>query len=236
MKIKEVFSKGNISVTDEQEKKFVRFYELILEWNEKFNLTKIVSEKDVVLKHFYDSVTALPHIPQYCYVCDVGSGAGFPAIPIGIMRPDLNITMVEATGKKVDFLNECIKELALPNMSAVKARAEDLAVRGAAQYYGREMFNIITARAVAELNSLVEYCLPLVRVGGKMIAYKAEKADEELSKAQKAISSLGGSVDKTYKFCLPDTNVQRALITINKILPTPSKYPRAGGAARSNPL
>lgn len=227
MELAKLFKKGGIKLTDEQNLKFIRYYELLDEWNKKFNLTRITDEEDVALKHFYDSVTGLKYIPDGSSILDIGSGAGLPAIPIAIMKPDSKVTMVEATGKKTEFLRACVNELKL-NADVLNIRIEDCK--------DKESFDIVTARAVAPLVTLSEYALPFVKVGGKLIAYKSINAQIEIEEADKAIDVLGGAVTKTDVFTLPDTDIVRALVVISKVKSTPDGYPRGNGKPKNKPL
>lgn len=229
-KLVEVFQKNHIDLTTTQQEKFYLYYSLLLEWNEKFNLTTITSLEDVIVKHFLDSVLGCDLIPQSSKVIDIGAGAGFPSLPLKILRDDLNIFMVDSVNKKVTFLQECINKLNLKNISATHFRAEDLAKK--TEY--RESFDISVARAVAQLNTLAEYCLPFVKLNGKMIAYKSSEIEEEINLSKKAISILGGKIEKVNSFNLE--GVERKIIEIKKLSTTPNKYPRGGNKPRLMPL
>ena len=226
--MKELFNKYGIKVNDEQLEKFESYYKLLVEYNKKVNLTAITEKEEVFLKHFVDSGKVVDKLDSYTLL-DVGSGGGFPAIPIKILKDDIKVTMLEATGKKCDFLNYLIKELDLKNIEVINGRAEELAKL---EKY-REKFDICTARAVARLNVLCEYCMPFVKVGGKFISLKGD-AEEELIEAQNAIKILGGIVDKVDNFLLGDA--KRTIIEIKKDLATPPKYPRGQGKERKKPL
>lgn len=227
MELVKLFKKGGYKLTDKSEAKFSRYYELLDEWNKKFNLTRITDEYDVALKHFYDSVTGLKYIPDGSSILDIGSGAGLPAIPIAIMKPDSKVTMVEATGKKTEFLETVVKELNL-NADVLNIRIED--------FKDKESFDIVTARAVAPMVTLVEYALPFVKMGGKFIAYKSVNAQIETDEARRAINILGGAITKTNVFTLPDSDIVRALVVISKIKRTPDGYPRGAGKPKHRPL
>ncbi len=226
--MRKLFEKYNINLTEKQENHFRKYYDLLIEYNQKFNITAITDKEEVINKHFIDSVLGVDKVCGNLLI-DVGSGGGFPAIPIKIMRDDISLTLVEATGKKCQFLNAVIDGLKLENVTVLNMRAEDL---GKDLKY-REAFDCCTARAVARLNSLCEYCMPLVKVGGTFLAYKGD-ADEEVKEAQNAIKILGGSLSEHFRYELE--NAQRALISIKKIKNTDKKYPRGNGKERKNPL
>ena len=226
--MREIFEKFNISITNEQLNLFDKYYQLLVEYNEKFNITTIIEKQEVYKKHFVDSILGLE---EFCgkTLIDVGSGGGFPAIPIKIMKDDLDVTLLEATGKKCTFLNAVIDGLQLKNIKVINARAEDLAKNP----NFREKFSLCSARAVARLNTLCEYCVPFVEIGGKFISYKAN-AEDEIIEAKNAIKTLGGKIDKVKNYNLEDA--MRTLIVIDKISSTDKKYPRGNGKERKNPL
>lgn len=224
-KIKSV---SNDAVAANAVEKFERYYALLVEWNERFNLTAITEKNDVFVKHFLDSISAAPLIPQNARVLDIGAGAGFPSLPLKIARDDLSVTCVDSVNKKVTFLGTVIDELGLKNARAIHSRAEDLP---------KTSYDVVVSRAVASLNVLCEYCLPFVRIGGALIAYKSEKTDEELAAATNAIKILGGKVKEirdVSDFVGGETT--RKLIVIEKIAPTPPKYPRGKNLPRLKPL
>lgn len=218
-------------ITEAYREKFERFRSLLLEYNARFNLTSLTEEREVLYKHFYDSVAGEQFFPMNANVCEVGSGAGFPSVPLKIVRGDLKFTCIESTGKKCDFLNIAARELGFSDFSVLKLRAEEAG--GSPEY--RERFDVSCARAVARLNTLVEYCLPLVKVGGRFIAYKGD-AEEEITEAEKAVKLLGGRVERVVKFSLPEGFGERTLVIIHKEKPTPAKYPRGRGKERSQPI
>lgn len=217
------------------EKKFVEkfnfFAELLKEYNKKYNLTSITEEREVKYKHFIDSLAGESFFFSGANVLEVGSGAGFPSLPLKIVREDLQFTLVESTGKKCEFLKTAVKELGLNGVELVNARAEELAHD---EHY-REKFDVCCARAVARLNTLCEYCIPFVKVGGSMIAYKGE-AEEEIKEAKNAIRILGGERIKEYSYELPENFGKRTLIVLSKDHPTALKYPRGNGKERKSPL
>lgn len=212
----------DISISDEMAEQFCKYTELLLEWNEKMNLTAITAPEEIAIKHYLDSLTLLKFvdIPQNARIIDVGTGAGFPSIPLMIARKDIHITMLDGTKKRLNFIDEVVNQLGL-NGETLHARAEEA---GKSAKY-REKFDFATARAVARLNVLSEYCLPFVRVGGKFVAMKAS-VNDEVEEAQGAIKLLGGKMSEIKEFCLPDGS-ERRLVVIKKISQTPPKYPRA---------
>ena len=228
--ILERFKEAGFNIDEGQAEKFARFYALLAEWNSRINLTALTSPEDVVLKHFIDSAYGAKYIEEGAMVCDVGSGAGFPSIPLRILRGDIKLTMVDSVGKKVDFLREAVKRLGLEECQCLQARAED-AARGSL----RESFDVVCVRAVAGMSALCEYCLPLVKVGGLFLAYKGD-AERELEAAKNAIRILGGQIDKVDRFFLQGTDHKRTLILIRKVMPTDKKYPRGQGKEKKNPL
>ncbi|MGN1201445.1 MAG: 16S rRNA (guanine(527)-N(7))-methyltransferase RsmG [Candidatus Caccovivens sp.] len=225
-----IFENYGINLSNEQEAMFDKYFSMLIETNKLLNLTAITDEDDVAIKHFLDSV--LPHefFQKDVSVVDVGSGAGFPALPLKILRQDLNITMVDSLNKRVNFLNEVIRELNLQKIFAVHARAEEFAVKN------REKFDIAVARAVAGLNTLVEYLLPLIKIGGCAIIYKSTKLNEELLQAKKAIEILGGKVEEVKNYKIKEADLERNILIIRKIQKTPSKYPRDKNKPKLSPI
>lgn len=209
---------------------FENFKNLLLSYNNKFNLTAITDEKGVYIKHFLDSVVGEALFGKGASVAEIGSGGGFPSIPLKLYRPDLHFTLIESTGKKCVYLNEVVDKLGLDCVKVINARAEDLA----RQVMHREMYDICVARAVARLNTLTEYCLPFVKIGGKFIAYKGD-CKEEIEEALPAVTLLGGKVEDTVEYNLPDGE-KRTLVVIKKVKNTPAKYPRGNGKERKNPI
>ncbi len=211
--------------------KFGQFEELLLEYNKKCNLTSITAKNEVFIKHFLDSVAGESLFPLNSKVVEIGSGGGFPSIPLKIIREDLDFTLIESTGKKCVFLNEVVDKLQLDCVQVLNIRAED----GARDKNLREKFDVACARAVAQLNTLCEYCLPYVRIGGCFIAYKGE-AENEIQNSLKAVEILGGKIDGVLSFDLPEDGGKRNIIKITKVKPTPQTYPRGQGRERKNPL
>lgn len=222
-----------IGLTPHQISQFRTYFEMLVEWNEKINLTAVTGEEEVYLKHFYDSLTPLFNIDikQDADICDVGAGAGFPSIPMKIVRPDLKVTIVDSLNKRIGFLNELSANLGLDRMHLVHDRAETFG-----QGAQRHNFDIVTARAVAQLNVLAELCLPLVRTGGSFIVLKGKRGLAELEESSFALELLGGRVRETYSFVLPEEDSERYILDIEKIRKTPKKYPRKPGTPNKSPL
>ena len=222
----------NINIPDENVEKFYKYMKSLIEWNEKMNLTAITEPKEIILKHFIDSITILKYIDDNSKLVDVGTGAGFPGVPLSIMNPTLKITLVDSLNKRLIFLQEVVKELNLKNIEIVHARAEEF---GQNKNY-REKFDIATSRAVANLATLSEYLVPLVKIGGKIISMKASNAKEEINDAQKAIEVLGGKIEKIEEFDLPESDIGRTIIIIDKNKCTPAIYPRKAGTPAKEPI
>ena len=222
----------NIVFTEEQLQKFYQYMNLLIEWNEKINLTAIVEPKEIILKHFIDSLTIIKYIEPNKSVIDIGTGAGFPGIPVKIMREDLDITLLDSLNKRIHFLNEVIQKLELKNITAIHARIEEFAKNK--QY--RETFDVATSRAVANLTTLSEYMLPMVDLKGMAICMKGSEINEEISKSKNSIKLLGGKIDKIEEFTLPKSDNRRNLILIKKERQTPGKYPRKPGIPSKEPL
>lgn len=226
----------SVSLSGEQKEQFFRYYELLIQWNQVMNLTAITELSEVVTKHFTDSlllVSTLPEIKTAAYHCiDVGTGAGFPGIPLKIAFPNLEITLLDSLNKRVGFLNEVIKELGLTGISAVHGRAEDF---GRDNKY-REQYDLCVSRAVANMSTLSEYCLPFVKTGGFFIPYKSGKSEEEVKQAASAVKKLGGEMGEIVTHILPGTDVERTFIPVKKVGITPKKYPRKAGMPSKEPL
>ena len=224
--------KIDIKFTEEQLNQFYKYMNLLLEWNEKINLTAITDPNEVILKHFIDSLTINKYIKENSTLADVGTGAGFPGIPLKILRPDLKITLVDSLNKRINFLNEVINKLNLVNIETIHSRIEDF---GKDKKY-RESFDFVTARAVANLAVLSEYLLPIAKVGGQCVCMKGSSVEEELSNGKNAIKVLGGKIKNIDEFVLPDSDMSRNVIIIDKIKNTPNKYPRKAGIPVKEPL
>lgn len=222
----------DIKFNDKQLSQFYEYMNLLLEWNEKINLTAITEPKEVILKHFIDSLTINKYIGENKTLADVGTGAGFPGIPLKIYRPDLDVTLVDSLNKRINFLNEVIVKLDLKDINTVHSRIEDF---GKDKKY-RESFDYVTARAVANLTILSEYLIPISKVNGKCICMKGNDIEEEVKNSKNAINLLGGKITKVDEFKLPNSDISRNVIIIDKIKNTPSKYPRKAGVPSKEPL
>lgn len=221
-----------ILLNEKQIERFYKYMNILIEENEKVNLTAIVEPKEIILKHFIDSLTINKNIDKNSRVIDVGTGAGFPGIPLKIYRDDIDLILLDSLNKRVNFLNKVINEIDLEKTIATHSRVEDFAKN----IENRESFDIATSRAVASLNILIEYLLPLVKVGGRCICMKGSKIDEELKSAKKALEILGGEIEKIENKNLPLSGDQRNIITIKKIRSTPKAYPRKSGMATKKPI
>lgn len=209
----------NISISEHQFKQLSRYAQLLQEWNEKINLTAITDTEDIFIKHFYDSLLIAPYMQRVKTLCDVGSGAGFPGLVLKIALPDVHVTLVEPTLKRVNFLKEVISDLGLTDIQVINKRMEDCIEL-------KEAFDIVTARAVASLPMLSELCLPFVNIGGFFVAMKGSSGEDELKASKTALNILGGSVSSIIKETLPDGS-SRVNILIQKAKASPAKYPRA---------
>lgn len=224
-------NKLGIQLTDEQLHQLDKYYQLLIEWNKVMNLTGITEEKEVYLKHFYDSLTIAKVIDltKEKSLCDVGSGAGFPGMVLKIVFPNLKVTLVDSLNKRIKFLTEVANELNLKDIALVHARAEDFAKNN------REKFDVVTARAVAPINVLLEYCLPLTKVGKYFIALKGN-ISQEIILLNNSLTKIGGKLINSQEFLLPIENSNRSLLVITKENPTSKKYPRHPKDIKINPL
>ena len=224
----------NIQLDDVQIQQFMIYYELLVEWNKVMNLTGITEFEEVIIKHFLDSLAVVKvcDMAQITRVIDIGTGAGFPGIPLKIAFPHLNLVLLDSLKKRINFLDAVINELNLDNITAIHGRAEDYAN----QREYREYFDLSVSRAVANLSSLSEYCLPFVLLGGKFISYKSGKIEEELKTSQKAINILGGKVLSNVKFQLLDTGMERSFVVVKKVRSTPKRFPRKAGFPAKEPI
>ena len=225
MDFKQKLEEYNIEINDEQIEKFDLYMKLLLEWNEKINLTAITEKDDIILKHFVDSLTILKYVDESDKIIDIGTGAGFPGIPIKIMNEETNITLLDSLNKRINFLNIVINELKLDNIVAIHGRAEELARNKA----HREKYDVAVSRAVANLSTLTEYMLPFIKVGGKCICMKGANVKEEIDKAKNAIKKLGGQIEIVDNFYLSENDNERNIVIIKKIKETEPKYPRKDG-------
>lgn len=231
-----------ITLSDSQLEQFYSYYEMLVEKNKVMNLTAITEEREVVTKHFSDSLSLFGLLKEMqaggdvwykiCNVIDVGTGAGFPGIPLKIVFPELRVTLLDSLNKRVMWLKEVCTNLGLEGVCFVHGRAEDIG----RQAEHREMYDLCLSRAVANLSSLSEYCMPFVKVGGYFIPYKSGEIDEELNQAKKAIGILGGKLKSVEKFVLPGTDAARSLVMIEKVKPVSKKYPRKAGLPTKEPL
>jgi 16S rRNA (guanine527-N7)-methyltransferase len=238
MENKQLLKQGSytlgIDLLETQMDQFYRYKDLLLQWNEKMNLTAITDEKEIIIKHFLDSMSiGSKWDKDVSYsVIDIGTGAGFPGIPVKIAFPGIHITLVDALNKRIQFLEEVIKELNLTNVTCIHERAEDLGKDQRA----REQYDMCISRAVAHLAVLSEYCLPFVKVDGVFIALKGPDITEEVQEAEKAITILGGKIVKQEKIIIPHSDITHSLIFIQKVKSTPAKYPRKAGKPNKNPI
>ncbi|ADL35684.1 methyltransferase GidB [Butyrivibrio proteoclasticus B316] len=231
----------NVELSDKQLEQFDKYYELLIKWNEVMNLTAITDFDDVCKLHFVDSISAVQYFDfsdkEYSLI-DIGTGAGFPGIPLKIVFPNLHITLFDSLNKRLKFLDEVIDTLGLNESGSIvtlHGRAEDYSSSKSKDSL-RESFDLVVSRAVANMSTLCEYCLPYVKVGGNFIAYKSEKASDELQKAKGAIHLLGGKLISSDEFLLPNTDINRTICIVNKIEPTSKKYPRKAGVPSKEPL
>lgn len=233
-KFKNGLQQLHIALSEKQMEQFLQYYELLVEKNKVMNLTAITEFDEVVEKHFLDSVSLTQQLDlhQPLKVLDLGTGAGFPGIPLKIVFPELEITLMDSLNKRVLFLQDVISSLQLENIEAVHGRAEEAARN---KKY-RESFDLCVSRAVAYISTLSEYCLPFVKIGGSFISYKSSTIEDELEDGKKGIAILGGKVKDVYKFTLPDSELQRSFVIIEKEKKTPKAYPRKAGTPSKEPL
>lgn len=230
--MKEYGKEIQIKFTEEQLQKFYEYMNMLIEWNKKINLTAIIEPKEIILKHFIDSLTILKYVNDNEKMLDVGTGAGFPGIPIKIMNENIEITLLDSLNKRINFLNEAINKLELKNISAIHSRIEDY---GKNNKY-REKYDIVTSRAVANLATLSEYMLPMLKIKGKSICMKGSDIKEEVKNSKRAIDILGGEIVNIEELVLPKSDNRRNLIIIEKKKNTPLKYPRKAGIPSKEPL
>lgn len=227
--IYKTFLSYGYTLTDKQINQFEIYYKFLLEENEKYNLTAITQPLDVVVKHFIDSILPEKEIPQGAKVIDIGTGAGFPGVPLKILRPDINITLVDSLQKRVNFLNMLFEKLELTG-EIVHSRAEDFIKNR------RETFDVTLSRAVASIPTLSEYLIPYVKISGLVFMYKGEKLQEELELGLKAISTLGAKVEKIEEFYLKEVESKRYILLLDKVKKTDSKYPRGKNLPKTKPI
>ncbi|MCT4565171.1 MAG: 16S rRNA (guanine(527)-N(7))-methyltransferase RsmG [Maledivibacter sp.] len=238
MNSKDILKQGGkeiaLDIDNRMIEKFGIYKELLIEWNKKINLTGITEENEVMIKHFLDSLTCLMTgvIKQDSKIIDVGTGAGFPGIPLKIYYEDIKLTLLDSLNKRIKYLNTVCKEAGLKNVELLHGRAEDYGMNP--EYRGK--YDVAVARAVADLSVLSEYCLPFVKLNGYFIAQKGPKAYEEVSKSEKAVSILGGEIIDTLDAKLPFTEIEHTLVVIKKVKETPKKYPRKAGTPTKKPI
>lgn len=221
-----------IKLNEKQKEQFYKYMNLLIEWNEKINLTAIVEPQEVILKHFVDSLTISKYIEENSYVVDVGTGAGFPGIPLKILRDDINVVLVDSLNKRIKFLEDVICQLGLDKIKAIHSRAEEF---GQNKEY-REKFDVVTSRAVANVSTLSEYLIPLAKVNGKCLYMKGPEINEELNNGKNAIKILGGTILNIYQFNLPNSRIGRSVVEISKVQNSNKKYPRKAGLPSKEPL
>lgn len=230
----------NITLSDSQIEQFLTYYELLTEWNQVMNLTAITDYNEVLKKHFIDSLSLVKayDLTSEISLIDVGTGAGFPGLVLKIAYPNLKVTLLDSLNKRIHFLDAVVEALGLAGVKTVHGRAEDFAriENTAKEKTLREKYDLCVSRAVANLSTLSEYCLPFVKVGGQFISYKSEKLSEELTSLDKAVEILGGQVKDQIEFHLPDSDLYRNLLVIEKIRETPKKFPRKAGIPARKPL
>ncbi|MBQ7912834.1 MAG: 16S rRNA (guanine(527)-N(7))-methyltransferase RsmG [Clostridia bacterium] len=231
MEIRDINEIYQTEILGEKREKFELFRNLLTEYNQRYNLTSILEEKDVYYKHFLDSAAGVDLFSENAKVAEIGSGAGFPSVVLKILREDLSFDLFESVGKKCEFLKVVVDKLGLTNVHIHNIRAED----GAKDPAFRERFDYVTARAVARMNTLCEYCMPFVKVGGKFVAYKSGDVTE-IEEAQNAYKILGGKLSGVKSYSLPENYGERVLAVVEKIKNTPAKYPRGQGKERKMPL
>lgn len=213
---------------------FIKYKDLLKEWNEKINLTAITEDEDIIKKHFIDCIKIFKfrELHNLRNIIDVGTGAGFPGLPIKIVKPEIKVTLLDSLNKRINFLNEVVRELNLKDVETIHSRAED----GARQKNLRENFDAVVSRAVANMQVLSEFCLPYVKVGGYLIALKGPAIEEEISNAKSAIATLGGKIEEIIPVEIEDTDLKHNLVVISKIKETPAVYPRKAGTITKKPL
>ena len=231
--LSEITLNAGFNLSDKQLNQFSTYADLLVEWNEKMNLTAIIESNEIATKHFTDSLYGAKFLKDAKTLIDVGTGAGFPGLPLKIANPSLSLTLLDSLNKRLNFLAEVKSELELFDVELIHSRAEDGA---SVNSHLRESFDAATSRAVANLSILCEYCLPYVKLGGVFLAYKGGDVEDELAESQNAIETLGGEVNGIFKYTIPKTDITHSIVVIKKIKPTPDKYPRQNGKIQKKPL
>ncbi|CDG02936.1 Putative Ribosomal RNA small subunit methyltransferase G [Clostridium chauvoei JF4335] len=232
--MKEAAIEANLELSEEKYEQFIKYMRLLQEWNEKINLTAITEDEEIIKKHFIDCIKAFKseQIRNASTIIDVGTGAGFPGLPIAIMNPNVKVTLLDSLNKRINFLNTVINELGLKNITTIHSRAED----GARKPELREKFDIATSRAVANMAVLSEFCMPYVKKGGYFVALKGPSIDEELKDADKAIKTLGGELKEIIEVEIEDTDLRHNIVEVKKIKQCPKIYPRKAGTVNKKPI
>lgn len=223
-----------LSFDEEKYNKFIKYKDLIKEWNQKINLTAITDDEEIIKKHFIDSIKVFncDYVKNAKSIIDIGTGGGFPGIPMKIVKEDSKMVLLDSLNKRINFLNEVIDDLSLPNIKTIHGRAEDFAQT--AEY--RQKFDLAVSRAVANLTVLLEFCLPYVKVGGHFVALKGPAIEEEIKAAEGALKALGGKIEKIIEVDIEGSDLKHNLLVVKKIKDTPKKYPRKAGMVTKNPI
>lgn len=230
--LEELLKQINITTNEKNLEQFYKYMNLLLDWNEKINLTAITEPKEIILKHFVDCGTILDLLNDKDKILDLGTGAGFPGIPLKILNNNLNITLVDSLNKRINFLNEVIRELQLNDIKTIHSRAEDLSrIKD-----HRENYDVIVSRAVASMATLLEYVLPFLKIGGRCICMKGPNIEEELEKSEKALKILGGELENIERITLPNSDIIRNIVIVRKVEKTPKQYPRKAGKPSKEPI
>lgn len=232
--MKEASLEVGLDLTEKQYNQFIKYMKLLQEWNEKINLTAITEDEEVIKKHFIDCIKAFKSnaVKNAKSIMDVGTGAGFPGLPIAIMNPDINVTLLDSLNKRINFLNTVVSALELKNVITIHSRAED----GARKPEFRESFDVATSRAVANMAVLSEFCLPYVKVNGHFVALKGPAIEEELRDGQKAISTLGGKLENIIEVNIEESDLKHNIVEVKKVNKCPKTYPRKAGTINKKPI
>lgn len=231
-KLKNLAQKINLIINDDEVKNFYEYMNLLIKWNEKMNLTAIIEPDEVILKHFIDCLTLQKYVKDFSNIIDIGTGAGFPGVPLSILNNNCKVTLMDSLNKRIKFLDEVSNKINSKNIDTIHARAEELAQN----IHYREKFECATSRAVAPLNVLLEYMLPFVKVNGYCICMKGSNIEEEILNSKESLEILGGVIEEVVNFYLPDSDIGRSIVIIKKIKQTPKKYPRKAGTPSKEPI